>query len=68
MSIRNLTDILARKNREAIRHENTSDALRQDSETIADGWRQLGLFFTGGGSNFGENYATVGKGGTTVGP
>ncbi|MBT7350657.1 hypothetical protein HN803_07810 [candidate division WWE3 bacterium] len=68
MSIRNLTDILARKNREAIKYENASDALRQDSETIADGWRQLGLFFTGGGSNFGENFVTVGQGGTTVGP
>jgi len=68
MSTENLIEILSRNNREAMRYENTVNALRQDSETIADGWRQLGLFFTGGGSNLGENYATIGKGGTTVGP
>jgi len=68
MSTENLIEILSRRNRESVRYENNVDALRQDSETIADGWRQLGLFFTGGGSNFGENYATIGRGGTTVGP
>ena len=68
MSTENLVEILSQNNIKAIKYENNVDALRQDSETVADGWRQLGLFFTGGGSNFMENFATVGKGGTTVGP
>jgi|10_taG_2_1085330.scaffolds.fasta_scaffold89953_2 hypothetical protein len=68
MSIGNLTEILVRNNRDAIRYENAVGDTRQDTEVTSDGWRQLGLFFTGGGADLGDNFATVGKGGTTVGP
>ena len=68
MSTENLLEIFARRNSEFIKRENTLDAIRQDSDTIADGWRELGLFFTGGGSGISGNYATIGRGGRTVGP
>jgi len=68
MSTENLLEILSRRSVESIKRENTLDAIRQDSETIADGWRELGLFFTGGGTSISGNFATIGRGGNTVGP
>ena len=68
MSTENLLEIFARKNSETIKREAVLDATRQDSEAVADGFRQLGLFFTGGGSSISGNFATVGRGGRTVGP
>jgi len=67
MSTENILEILARRNTETIKRESILDALRQDSETIADGWRQLGLYFTGGGTDISGDFARVGQGGRVVG-
>ena len=67
MSTENILEILARRSSDAIKNESVLNENRTESEAIADGWRQLGLYFTGGGTDISGNFARVGQGGRVVG-
>jgi len=67
MSTENILEILARKNMEVLRKELVANDVMDDALKIADGWREMGLFMTGGGTNISGNFARVGQGGRTAG-
>ena len=67
MSIENSLEIFARRNLESVRSEISSNDVMDDVLKMADGWRELGLFMTGGCTNVSGNFAKIGQGGKVVG-
>jgi len=67
MSTENILEILSRRNLESVRNEINSSSVMEDSLKVSYGWRELGLFITGGGADLSDSYARIGQGGKVVG-